>query len=359
MHRPSERASGSLVGRYRPLVVLAAGLLAVAGAASLIDDPLVHRIVTDLFISLVLVLGLQLFIGNSGVLSFGHIGFMGIGAYASAILTMSPAAKALALPTLYAPLVDLQLPFLPAALIAAGIAALFAAAVGYPLMRLSDAAAVIATFALLVIVHVILAHWSDMTNGPRTLFGLLPYTDLWTAASAALVVLVVVYLFKDSTLGLKLRASRDSPYAAATVGINIVRTRWAAFVISAFIVAFGGALWAHFITSFSSSAFYLTETFVVLTMLIVGGPMTVSGAVIGTGIVTLAFESLRRVENTINIAQVLPFQLVGLTEVSLAIALIVILALRPGGLIEGRELFARRPAATASIGNPPSGAAGS
>lgn len=359
MRRPSERALGSLVGRYRPLVVLAAGLLAVAGAASLMGDPLVQRIATNMFISLVLVLGLQLFVGNSGVLSFGHIGFMGIGAYASAILTMSPDAKALALPTLYGPLVDLQLPFIPASLIAAGIAALFAAVVGYPLMRLSNAAAVIATFALLVIVHVILAHWSDMTNGPRTLFGLLPYTDLWTAASAGLMVLVVVYLFRDSTLGLKLRASRDSPDAAATLGIDIVRTRWAAFVISAFIVAFGGALWAHFITSFSSSAFYLTETFVVLTMLIVGGPVTVSGAVIGTGIVTLAFEGLRRVENTINIAQVLPFQVVGLTEVCLAIALIVILALRPGGLIEGRELLARRPAANASTENLPPDVAGS
>lgn len=351
------RAPTRLLVRYRTLTVLALGLLAVALATSVIDDPLIRRIGTELFIGLVLVLGLQLFIGNSGILSFAHIGFMGIGAYVSAILTMGADAKALALPTLYAPLVDVQLPFLPASLIAAGIAALFAAVVGYPLMRLSDAAAVIATFALLVIVHVVLAHWSDMTNGPRTLFGLLPYTDLWTAASAGLVVLVFVYAFKESTLGLKLRASRDSPYAAVTIGINIVKTRWAAFVISAFIVAFGGALWAHFITSFSPTAFYLTETFVVLTMLIVGGPKTVSGAVIGTGIVTLVFEGLRSVENTLNIEQIVPFQVVGLTEVSLAIALIVILALRPGGLIEERELFAPRADVRAATGPASSGAA--
>ncbi|MEO8252311.1 MAG: branched-chain amino acid ABC transporter permease [Chloroflexota bacterium] len=351
------RASTRVVVRHRTLFVLALGLLAVALATSVIDDPLIRRIGTDLFISLVLVLGLQLFIGNSGILSFAHIGFMGIGAYASAILTMGPDAKALALPTLYAPLVGIQLPFLPAALIAAGIAALFAAVVGYPLMRLADATAVIATFALLVIVHVVLAHWSDMTNGPRTLFGLTAYTDLWTAAGAGLAVLAFVYAFKESRLGLKLRASRDSPYAAATIGIDIVKTRWAAFVVSAFIVGFGGALWAHFITSFSPSAFYLTETFVVLTMLIVGGPKTVSGAVIGTGIVTLVFEGLRRVENTLNIEQIVPFQVVGLTEVSLAIALIVILARRPGGLIVDRELFApgdelETPAGPTAPGSP-------
>ena len=133
--------------------------------------------------------------------------------------------------------------------------------------------------------------------------------------------------------------TRDSEYAAATVGVDTVRLRWVAFVASAFIAAFAGGLWAHFVTTFSPRAFYLTETFVALTMLIVGGPRTVSGAVIGTAVVTLLFQGLRTFENELNLRQVFDFQVVGLTEVVLAVLLIIVLALRPGGLIEEREIL--------------------
>ena len=153
---------------------------------------------------------------------------------------------------------------------------------------------------------------------------------------------LVVTVTSDSiatTLGLRLRASRDSEYAAATVGVDTVRLRWVAFVVSAFIAAFAGGLWAHFVTTFSPRAFYLTETFVALTMLIVGGPRTVSGAVIGTAVVTLLFQGLRTFENELNLRQVFDFQVVGLTEVVLAVLLIIVLALRPGGLIEEREIL--------------------
>ena len=206
-------------------------------------------------------------------------------------------------------------------------------------MELTNRERRLAVFALLVIVQVVLAHWSALTNGPRVVFGLLQYTDLPTAALWGLIFLVVAWAFKHSSLGLKLRASRDSEYAAATIGLNIVRLRWTAFIVSAFICAFAGGLWAHFITSFEPRQFYLTRTFLVLTMLIVGGPRTVSGAVAGTFIVTVAFQTLRTMENTINLENILPFQLVGFTEIVLAIGLIVVLAVRPGGLIEEREIL--------------------
>jgi branched-chain amino acid transport system permease protein len=150
-----------------------------------------------------------------------------------------------------------------------------------------------------------------------------------------------VWLFKHSSIGLRLRASRDSEFAAATVGVNTVRLRWIAFIARAFIAAFAGGLGAHCVTTFSPRAFYLTETFVALTMLIVGGPRTVSGAVIGTALVTVFFQGLRTFENELNLRRVFDFQVVGLTEVVLAILLIIVLALRPGGLIAERELLAR------------------
>ncbi len=92
-----------------------------------------------------------------------------------------------------------------------------------------------------------------------------------------MITIFAVYLFKESRIGLRLRASRDDRYAAASIGINMVVMRWLAFIASAFIAGVGGGLWAHFITSFSPYSFYLNETFVVLAMLVIGGPYSVSG----------------------------------------------------------------------------------
>lgn len=330
----SPRAQASLA----TLAALLVPLLLIALAADLLGTTMIERIATTLFINLVLVLGLQVFMGNSGILSFAHIGFMGIGAYASVLFSMAPEAKAFALPDLYPILAEVHLPFVPALLLGAGIAGLIAALISYPLMRLSDAAAVITSFALLVVIHTVLVHWNAVTNGPQTLFGVTRHTDLWTAAAWGGLATVLAYGFKESRAGLQLRASRDDRDAAATIGVDIVLMRWIAFVSSAFLAGLGGGLWAHFITSFSPAAFYLKETFVILAMLVIGGPASVSGAVVGTLVVTAAFEGLRAIENAINIARLLPGPVVGLTEILLAVAMIAILALRPTGITRGREI---------------------
>jgi branched-chain amino acid transport system permease protein len=317
------------------LLLLIGPLILLAILTQLFGGTLMNRIVTVLFINLILVLGLQIFMGNSGVLSFSHIGYMGIGAYSSVLFSMTPQAKAAALPILYPFLQNVHLPFLISVLIGACIAAVVAAVISYPLMRLSDAAAVITMFALLVIIQVVLVHWSVVTNGPRTLFGVDFYTTLQVSVVFGLLSIVIAYFFKESSLGLKLRASRDDRYAAGSVGINIVTVRWLGFILSAFLAGFAGGLWAHFITSFSPYAFYLSETFAILAMLVVGGPGGISGAVIGTVVVTFVHEGLRMIENSVNIHG---GNLVGFTEVFLASALIALLIWRPGGIMGGREL---------------------
>lgn len=318
--------------------ILSIPLLILALAVSLYGDTLLIRIVTVLFINLVMVLGLQVFMGNSGILNFAHIGFMGIGAYTSVLFSMTPQAKAATLPDLYPFLRPIHLPFLPSLLIGAIAAALVAAVVGYALMRLSDAAAVITLFALLVIIHTILVHWSIVTNGPRTLFGVDNYTTLGISTLFGILVIFIVYLFKETPVGLKLRASRDDRYAAASIGINLVQVRWVGFVLSAFLAGFGGGLWAHFITSFSPYAFYLTETFSVLSMLVIGGTGSVSGAVVGTVVVTFLREGLRALENSANIAGLFQNNLVGFTEVVLSLLLILILVFRPSGILGSQEI---------------------
>jgi branched-chain amino acid transport system permease protein len=317
-------------------------------AAELLGVRVFERIAINLCISLVLVVGLQVFMGNSGILSFAHIGFMGVGAYASALFSIPAQMKGMALPDLYPVIADVQLS--PHLAIAVGglVAAAVAALVSYPLMRLSDAAAVITSFALLVVLHTIMLHWSEVTNGPRTLFGLPNATNLYVAAAVAAGAIVVAVLFKESRTGVLLRASRDDETAAAAMGANIPLLRWRAFVLSALIAGIAGGLWGHFITSFSPKAFYLKETFVILGMLVIGGTSTVSGAVFGCFVVTFAFEGLRSVESALNRAQLFAEQVVGLTEVALALAMIGILIMRPGGLFATAEigtarLFRRSP----------------
>jgi branched-chain amino acid transport system permease protein len=328
--------------RNSTFFILAAALLVIAAVTWGIGDTLIERIVTVMFIDVILVLALQVFMGNSGILSFSVAGFMGIGAYGSVLFSMTPAAKAAALPDLYPLLTQVHLPFLVAVLIGGLIAALVAALVSYPLMRLSDAAGVITIFSLLVIINVVLVHWSTVTNGPRTLFGVDRYTYLGTSAGFAVLFLAVAWWFKESRVGLRLRASRDDAYAAASVGINIVAMRYISFILSAFMAGFAGALWAHFITSFSPYAFYLSAMFVFLAMLVIGGPNGVSGAVVGAVLVTALREVLRSVENNVNtskiFSEILPSGLVGFTEVVMAVLLIVILILRPGGIMGGMEI---------------------
>ncbi|WP_111721002.1 branched-chain amino acid ABC transporter permease [Homoserinimonas sp. OAct 916] len=346
MKMPSFAVTGR---KLLPLIGIIVVFGVIAVITTILGIPLLDRIMTIMFINLIMVLGLQMFMGNSGLLSFAHVGFMGIGAYASALFSIPVAAKAMSLPALYPALAGIEMGFFPAMMCGALIAAAFAAIVGYPLMRLSDTASAIASFALLVIVHVVLSQWSAITNGPRTLFGLLKYTDLWTAVTWALIILVVAFLFKESSLGMKLRASRDNVHAASAIGINVVRARWLAFTISAFVCGMSGALWAHFITSFQPGAFYMTQTFIVLTMLIVGGPRTVTGTAIGVLLVTIATEGLRAMENSFSVSGVLPFETVGMTEILLAILLIFMLAFRPGGLVQTIELGARRRVRAAAI----------
>lgn len=335
--------------------ILAALLGVVLLATELIGSAVLGQLVTRMYIYLVMVVGLQVFMGNTNILWFPHVGFMGIGAYVSAICSMGAAQKAMTLTLLYPILSNLQMPFVPALLIGAAVAALVAGVLGLPLMRLSDFPVVITSFALFVIINVVLTHWKAVTNGPQTFFGVDQLTDLETAAIWAALVVVAACVFRESKIGLQLRASRDDAISAGAIGVDMIKVRWFALVLSAFMAGLGGGLFAHFITSFTPKAFFLTETFVILAMLVIGGPATVTGAVAGTIIVTVAYQGFRWVENTINLTQAFGGNIAGLTDTALSIVLILMLIKRPAGLIARREVtwawltrpFTRRIAAVA------------
>jgi branched-chain amino acid transport system permease protein len=318
-------------------VVLTGGLTLVVAAVAATGDAILARTVTDGLIRMVLVIGLYIFIGNSGVLAFGHIAFTMIGAYATAWLTLPPLKKAIAL-QLPALLAERQWPVFPSAIAAAILAALVAFVVGLPIMRLGGIAASIATLAVLGMFYTFYTNWSPWTMGAATLPGIPIYVDMWVALAWVVVAVGVAFAYQQSRFGLALRASREDEFAARAAGINIWAERLIAFVLSAFFMAIGGVLQAHFLGSIAVKNFWLGLTFVSIAMLIVGGQRSLTGAVAGAAVVSIIVEILRRCEAGIELGDSLVQLPLGSRELGIALVMLLILIFRPRGITGGREI---------------------
>jgi branched-chain amino acid transport system permease protein len=320
------------------LVILFAVLLVVDLAAS----AYIQRVVIGLGISIILVVSLNLLNGFTGVFSLGQIGFMAIGGYTAAILTLPLSLKQVNLPDLPPWLGGVELPFLLATLIAGLLATLIALLVGLSLMRLSGPYVAVATMGFLVIVQVILINWGTLTRGARTFSGVPPYTTLWWVWGWALLTLYVVWRLVRSAYGRRMMAVRDNEVAAQSLGISVMHARLLAFCVSAFFAAIAGSLWAHFITSFSPKAFYFAETFSIITMLVIGGMGSVSGSIVGAVFVTMLSEILRNAERGINLGFLTIPPVYGASQIIMAVIFVLVIVFRPKGLLGGREIDLRQ-----------------
>ncbi len=339
--------------RHIVLSILAAlAFVVIAAVGATIVGPAGERVLTVFFISLIAVLGIGVYSGNSGILSFGHMSFVAIGAYVSSLLTLPAAVKAATLPKLPEWLAATELGLLPAIAVAVAVTALVALVVGLALGRLDGSAATIATLGLLIIVHGIIIGWRDVTRGSGTFFGVPRDTSLWIAAAGCLVALIVARLYRDSISGLRLRATRENAIAAGAVGVNLRRERLISWVLSAALMAVSGALIAHFLGAFSPKKFYFVDTFQLLAMLIVGGMTTTTGAVVGAVAITVVTEFLRRLESGIDIAGFTTPQVFGTTQIGIA-AIILIAMFRKADGIAGLKEWEERlfPPRTADVGD--------
>jgi branched-chain amino acid transport system permease protein len=246
---------------------------------------------------LLVVLGLQVFTGNSGVLSFGHVAFMGIAAYTTALLSTDTVTKQSQIPNAPGFIRHAHLAFLPSTLVAIAVTMAVAIPLGFVFARLSGAAAAIVTLSWLLIVQSVLANWDTVTHGTFTFYGIPPSTTVWWGLGWAVVSIFVARLFRESGLGLSLRATSTDSLVARAVGVNLLRARLAAWVLSAGLAAVAGVLYAHFITALAPTIFGFDLTFPLLVMVIVGG-RSVSGAVVGAATIAFIQEALRRIENS-------------------------------------------------------------
>jgi len=295
--------------------------------------------VEHFFINVVLVVSLQVFSGNSGILSFGQMAFVGVGAYTASILTLDPALKPTLLTGLPHFLDTAHVSFLEATLLAGLVAAVLALATGLAVLRLDGASAVIAILALLLISDVVFGAWIGVTHGQGGLYAIPDESSLSRVLLVAVAVVLVARVFKDSKYGLLLRGSREDAVSAASVGVRVRAQRMYAWILSGALSGVGGALLAFWLGTISPTNFFLAPTFAVIVMLIVGGMGTVSGAVVGAAVVTVVQEvALREEDRSVRLELFTIHRLTGLTQLVLVALILLVMYTRREGLLGDREL---------------------
>jgi branched-chain amino acid transport system permease protein len=289
-------------------------------------------------VNLIIVVALWVFVGNSGVLSFGHIGFVAIGAWTMSLLTIDPVIKSNLLPTLFPFVQDASASPIVALLLGAFLGGIVAFLSALVLMKLNGLEAGIATFALLQVIVQVLTYWDRI--GPKSgqsMVGIPASFDLPVVMSIAMTVIVVAWLYQQSTTARLLRASRDDIAAAPASGINIFKHRVIAFAVSGALAGVGGALWAQTNRVVQASQFNLDFTFLTIAMLVIGGMLSLWGAVVGTIVISTLNHFLGLLEGGLDIGSVTISIPSGSRLIVLGLSLILILILRPGGITNGRE----------------------
>lgn len=240
-------------------------------------------------INAVIVLGLNLLIGFAGQISLGHAGFLGIGAYASAVL-----------PTHFG--------WHPLVAMGAGAAAtgLLAALVARPIFKLKGHYLAMATLGLGIIINIALRNEAQWTGGPdgmpvppMSVFGFEIYSDkIWYWVVAGLLVVSVWASLNliDSPFGRALRALHGSEVASQVVGVDVVRYKVAIFVMSAVFASLMGSVTAHYIGFVSPNFADFFHSIELVTMVVVGGMASVFGSLVGAVLLTALPQALATFE---------------------------------------------------------------
>jgi branched-chain amino acid transport system permease protein len=295
---------------------------------------------TDTLVKVSIVVALYAFIGSSGVLSFGHVSFVALGAWTAGVLTVPPSEKPAIMPGLAHVLLHRHVGNVTSLVLAAVVGGVAAFAVGIPLMRLSGLAAGIATFAVLEITNNLLTYEERIGPAQNAFSSVPETTGLRQAAIGAVVCIVVAFVYARSRFGRLLRATREDAAAARAIGASVYRQRLLAFTVSGFLAGLAGGLYVHLLPVQVNSV-YLDLTFITLAMLVVGGATSLLGAVVGALAVSALDSWLSVAENGTSLFGWHIDLPAGTAEIVVGVVMAAVLILRPSGLTGGRELRLR------------------
>ena len=305
----------------KPHLALLAALLVAFGVSHFSDriDPYYLDVFTGVGINVILAVSLNLVNGYTGQFSLGHAGFMSVGAYLSAAVSVFLGPKLLGPDGGTA--VQQGALFL-AALLAGGLsAALAGLLVGVPSLRLKGDYLALVTLGFGEIIRVVFQNFEPL-GGALGLNGIPAYTSIfWVLTFVALTVFVVTCLV-HSTYGCGFLATRDDEIASEAVGLNTTRYKIVAFVVGAFFAGIAGGLYGHFKMTITPTGFDFTKSIEIVVMVILGGMGNTVGVILAAILLTLLPEVLRPVAEY--------------RTVLYSFLLIVLMLARPQGLLNFR-----------------------
>ena len=327
-----------------------------------------ERLVTFALIDAVIVLGIQIYVGNTGILSFGHIGFGAIAGYAFALSAISPAEKAKRISDAPFGLADVQLsPWLAVGVaVAATLVVAFVVGVGLARSGAESGAvsATVITLALLFVTHEVARNWPDLTGGDRAGLSFRIGGTLDSRVPiyvALLVTIVIARLYAQSRSGRLAVAAREDNLASRAMGVNPLVQQMVALLISVAVVSVGASLRVYEKGSILPGDLFFNLTLVTLVMLIVGGRRSVTGTLLGVAVITAGRELARRLGQD-------GFEVFGiglddapldwifrenLKSVFLGVSMLGFMIWRPSGLLDDWELDRWLHARSARSSEPP------
>lgn len=327
--------------QYKGLVgsaLLSLLILTIVGAYYMWGESYQARILYAAFVNLLVVIGLQVFMGNANITSFSHSAFMGVAAYVAAICVTPAAMKAISLPAAPWGLNAFELSPIISALLALGITGILGFLTGLFVARLSGVGVTIVSIAILVIVHSIFLHRTDILKGNQAFFGIPKIFDLPHITLLVILAIFIARLFRESATGLRLRACADDEVSARAMGVNVYRTRLIAWTVSTLFFATAGISYAFFLGTISARPFYFNFVFLTVAMLILGGLRSVTGAVFGTLLISIGLEVVRWLETGPTLVGIKLPQMLGLSGLLLGVVIVSVMAFLPHGIMSNREI---------------------
>ena len=279
-------------------------------------SPYYYSVLILLGINIILSVSLMLLNGLTGLFTMGHAGFMAIGAYTSASVV-----------TFLLP----DAPFivqLIAGSLSAGLAAgLIGFLIGTSCLRLAGDYLGMVTLGFGEIIRIVLLN-VDAVGGARGMTDIPVYMNLGSVFFLTIVIIIVIKRISFGRLGRAMLAIKENEMAANMMGINPLNIKVQAFVISSFMAGIAGSFFAHSEGYISTQTFTFAKSFEIIAMNVVGGLGSLSGAIMGAGILTVLPEALRKVQDITGL---------DIRMVIYALTMVLIMILRPQGLMGNKE----------------------
>jgi branched-chain amino acid transport system permease protein len=286
-------------------------------------DPYIYQILVFFGINSILAVSLNLINGFTGQFSIGHAGFMAAGGYFSAALSVYQGEKLLNILSFLPKDLAQGVIFLVFLILGGLFSAILGLIIGIPTLRLKGDYLAIATLGFGEIIRVAILNL-DVVGGPRGFPGIPKLTDITWVAFWVFIAVVVIYRIINSSHGRAIISIREDETASESMGINTTYYKVLAFSIGAFFAGIAGGLFAHYLMMLHPSSFTFMRSVEILLMIVLGGLGSITGSIFGAFILTVLPEALRGFAH--------------LRLIIYSLTLIIMMLVRPSGLIGNREI---------------------